>query len=341
MKKIVSNTNRDYSIDCLKGILIFMVIFGHSICSFSGLENKSLDLPIQRFIYLVHMPLFMFLSGLVSRKFIENEGFVSGCIKKIKQLILPMLFWCSLIFALKWSMGMITVDSPISLIKRLYVSCESGYWFIWSLFWCSIYTKIVVQLLGYKNWLWLIIGCLFFFLFPHNDKIAVFHLDETKFMLPFYISGYFLSTQNWHNIADKIGCFVMCLILYFLCCLDVRHDWFCYSLDFNVFNNSNILYNYLHLLFLIIAGFTGIYLFLFISRKISLDNLFIRPLVVLGQQTLGIYMIQGILYNVLLVKFSIVFYSYVGWFVVSVLITLICFFLVDIAKKSKILKYLV
>ena len=56
---------RDKSLDLLKAIAIFLVVWGHSIQYF-GEGIGVLDNPIGKFIYMVHMPLFMFVSGYVS-----------------------------------------------------------------------------------------------------------------------------------------------------------------------------------------------------------------------------------------------------------------------------------
>ena len=58
-------TQRNYKIDNLKGILIFLVVLGH------GLEFIRQSIPsakiIYTFIYQFHMPMFVFLSGCTSK----------------------------------------------------------------------------------------------------------------------------------------------------------------------------------------------------------------------------------------------------------------------------------
>ncbi|GLB48667.1 acyltransferase family protein [Neptunitalea lumnitzerae] len=74
----MSATNRIHHIDVLKGIAIFLVVFGHTIR-----QTESLV-----FIYSFHMPLFFIISGLFfNEKKFQNFGDV--IIKKARTLLLP------------------------------------------------------------------------------------------------------------------------------------------------------------------------------------------------------------------------------------------------------------
>ena len=55
---------RDQNIDIYKGLLIFLVVFGHCLERFLGWQNELGKMFLQC-IYLVHMPAFIFLSGYV------------------------------------------------------------------------------------------------------------------------------------------------------------------------------------------------------------------------------------------------------------------------------------
>ena len=60
---------RIYTIDAMKGLAILLVVFGHS---FQGNIINFDDNVVFRVIYSFHMPLFMFLAGLVAVYVIEN-----------------------------------------------------------------------------------------------------------------------------------------------------------------------------------------------------------------------------------------------------------------------------
>ena len=71
---------RDLTIDIAKGICIFLVVLGH--CHDAGF--------IRHYIYLFHMPLFFFLSGMF---FHPEEKLAYGIYKKVRTLIVPYLFF--------------------------------------------------------------------------------------------------------------------------------------------------------------------------------------------------------------------------------------------------------
>ena len=66
MHKIERNSN----IDKTKGLLIFLVVFGHFVERYMGWHG-DLSGALLRFIYAVHMPAFIFISGMF-RSFIGN-----------------------------------------------------------------------------------------------------------------------------------------------------------------------------------------------------------------------------------------------------------------------------
>ena len=72
MKKEV----RAWQFDEIKFFLIFLVVLGHILANYIGTSNASIDIQRLRFlIYFFHMPLFLFISGLFSKKNIEEKRY--------------------------------------------------------------------------------------------------------------------------------------------------------------------------------------------------------------------------------------------------------------------------
>ncbi len=84
------NSQRDYYFDNLKGILIFLVILGHFLLP---IETGYLQM-LKRWIYIFHMPLFIFVSGYFSKK-IYVDGVLN--LKKIFFFIKLYFFFVTLI----------------------------------------------------------------------------------------------------------------------------------------------------------------------------------------------------------------------------------------------------
>ncbi|MGN1124802.1 MAG: acyltransferase family protein [Candidatus Gastranaerophilaceae bacterium] len=79
---MTGNIKREEKIDAIKGILIFLVVFGHSKTDF-----------IHDIIFLFHMPLFFIVSGfLLNKSRLYEKGYIR---KRVFKLILP---YCSYLF---------------------------------------------------------------------------------------------------------------------------------------------------------------------------------------------------------------------------------------------------
>ena len=81
------------------------------------------DSPLMKFVSSYQMPLFMFLSGLVSITTNPKNGIIHDIIKRIQQLIVPFIIVAS-IFSLwkEHSLGFI------------FDTFKWGYWYLWVLF---------------------------------------------------------------------------------------------------------------------------------------------------------------------------------------------------------------
>ena len=63
--------NNNYFIDNLKVILIFLVVFGHLIERY--IDTNSTLLGVYMFIYIFHIPLFVFVSGFLSKNIYKSR----------------------------------------------------------------------------------------------------------------------------------------------------------------------------------------------------------------------------------------------------------------------------
>lgn len=137
---------RDITVDFLKGLAIFLVLWGHSI-QLLGEGLGVLNEPIGKIIYLVHMPLFMFLAGYVSTSAMKLSP-KNMFLKKSRQLLQPMLVWCCILWAVKCGLEMVDYSSLFLGIRSLVLTILNGYWFIWVLFFSFILLKICLFLSG-------------------------------------------------------------------------------------------------------------------------------------------------------------------------------------------------
>ncbi len=131
--------DRNATLDIARGIGIILVVWGHGII---GVQGALGDTPAGRFaitaIYAVHMPLFFFISGLLSRSAaIEPARSFAGRITS--RILYPYLLWGAAILAIHHGMSDVTntrVESfdPMKLLYRP----PAVMWFLYVLFFCFL-----------------------------------------------------------------------------------------------------------------------------------------------------------------------------------------------------------
>lgn len=77
---------RSDSIDIMRGIGIFLVVFAHIL-------KQNNVFSIKDWIYSLHMPLFFFISGMFIKK---NELFKSFFWKKLVTIVIPYFVWAAI-----------------------------------------------------------------------------------------------------------------------------------------------------------------------------------------------------------------------------------------------------
>jgi len=82
--KVKSTSLRLPYFDLAKGVCILLVVLYHLQ------ESYAVHLPSDRYLLLIRMPLYYFLSGFF---FKEYDGFISFTKKKVKRLLIPFLFF--------------------------------------------------------------------------------------------------------------------------------------------------------------------------------------------------------------------------------------------------------
>jgi fucose 4-O-acetylase-like acetyltransferase len=145
--KSPQNKNGDYSslreiwIDVAKGIGIFLVVFEHTVRGLVGANVISATKLFQitdYTIYLFHMPLFFFLSGLTARLGF-NRRRRGPSLDRLFLLIYAYFFWSIAQLSLQLSFYEYVTHpaSPVEFVRMLY-SPIGQFWFLYSLLLCHI-----------------------------------------------------------------------------------------------------------------------------------------------------------------------------------------------------------
>lgn len=112
---------RDYRIDRAKGILIFLVVLGHLLARTSPWESPVLGAPMY-FIYMFHMPAFVFLAGITAKS------------NKLAERVLTYFVLLATVLPLMWGwMWLFGLNPDYDFLRPFWYT-----WFLLSMAWWMI-----------------------------------------------------------------------------------------------------------------------------------------------------------------------------------------------------------
>ena len=284
---------RNYKIDNIKGILIFLVVLGHIL----ELNLSSLNLKALFIIYSFHMPMFMCITGFYA-KFSVN--------KLLKNYVIPYIV-CQAIYTVCYNL--LGFDETISY--RLF----TPHWAYWYIYVCIIY---IIGIKLFPNDTIYRICSLFISIFlallaGYIQQIEyTYSLSRLICFLPFFMLGYYLGNPTSKNYLLKckkildnkflkigIGLIAVMAIAYLTYTLrysSVKILYYAksyseYGIDVT-FRVRTMLLNFIWMIVVYLAT---------PSKKLPiLSNI--------GQNTFTLYLLHGII--VIIIKKMDIFYSY-------------------------------
>jgi len=138
------HVTRYSGLDVTKAIAILLVVFGHVWRGLQGaglLENEALFRAVDDAIYLFHMPVFFFLSGLFIRPNLSAGAFFKS---RLLLLIWPLLLWSWIECAALIASGQI--NASMLVFATYPFPPKSIYWFLWALFLIQVFVWLVSHL---------------------------------------------------------------------------------------------------------------------------------------------------------------------------------------------------
>lgn len=195
---------RDPYMDNLRCLLILLVVVAHFLSKLSSIDEYQ---HLYYFIYLFHMPLFIFVSGYFSKSMMKDGVFQSHKLISI--------FWMFLIF--KGASYLITMIYKGPYALKL-LDEGSAPWYLLSL--CLWYLMIPV-LHNYKAKVVIPITFLIGILAGMDSSISTFlSLSRTIVFFPFFCMGYYLSKDNLDWLLRKkckipAACFLTLALVWF------------------------------------------------------------------------------------------------------------------------------
>lgn len=179
---------RNLLFDTLKGFLIILVLIGH----FVG-DNTRDNFFIQGiiiFIYLFHMPFFIFISGYFSKNLESNEN------KSFKNLL-----FLYLIFQILYGIWEMILHNNACYLTNIFNPAPL-LWYILALF---LWKKILKDILSIKRTILFIMLIYILSFFIPIFNTTTFAIGRFIGFFPFFIIGYYTNIEHINWIKNKIS----------------------------------------------------------------------------------------------------------------------------------------
>ena len=182
---------RIYLFDNIKFLAILLVVIGHAINFMTEADGNMLEKSLFLTIYSIHMPLFIFISGLFLRPMDKSTKFPKQ--KVISYILIGIV--------LRIMMSLLRLILGKNMSYSLLDMYDSFAWFMWAiavfitLMWIfrEYNTKIILLLS-------LLIGCMAGYDKFLGDKFALMRIAV---FLPFFVAGYMIKPEQLLNLLSK------------------------------------------------------------------------------------------------------------------------------------------
>ncbi|MDY6904692.1 MAG: acyltransferase family protein [Thermodesulfobacteriota bacterium] len=278
---------RDHHIDALKGAAIILVVLGHSI---QVHDTRFDDNLLFRIIYSFHMPMLMFLSGVIlSTQF--GYSLRHYMKKNAIRLVIPFLTWYLISYIVY---GVFQDTGLLNYFLGLMKSPGRGLWFLWILFLNSSFLFAVLKLVRHKKWQqWENYFVIAAIILARTASEDVLGLSDFRQYFPYYAAGFLVCKYRHALKARRKTIYGAALILFPILVIAWRRNEFpaFYPVLVDILNNRGLprlmvsIYKYL-------VAFTGIAFISFILERARQTNAYLF-LCWLGTLTLDIYVCHG------------------------------------------------
>lgn len=197
---------RIQSLDILKFLAMFLVLWGHAIQYFSS--NVANADVVYRVIYSFHMPLFMMVAGYFASSSLKGD-FITLIKKKGAQLLLPVLSWAVLCVVV----GLL-ISSGNSITHEL----NRLFWFLKSLFVCYLLFYVSIKTLNNNKLKLISVGFSLII-----SQFIVF--GQLPTLYPAFILGYIIS-QNRTEFNRRMNFIIIISLSFWISFLIMNELYF-------------------------------------------------------------------------------------------------------------------
>ncbi len=257
---------RDHRFDFYKGMLIWGVLWGHVITAL--LNGDANDIGIHRIFRTYDMPFFMVISGHFFSLSTKKYNLSKLVLNKLSMIALPALVWAIILHPGKLPFGYS--------------------YFLWAVFWSSIIMGILGSLL--KSRFVQIFICLLLTIGLHFVPCPPVTIYNLPYLFPFFAIGYFA----W-DLIDQSQKHALVFVIIFVTALCFWNTSFnIWNIGANVLDGGQVIRAIVLRFLLAISGIVSMSLVFDLVRGYLSDKypLVCEFFVKMGQETLGLYIIQ-------------------------------------------------
>lgn len=335
---------RSQFLDVMKGIGIFLMIFGHAITSANGnlyrREESFWQDPVYEFIYTFHMPLFILISGYLFYFSLRRSK--EKIVKRRIVSLLPPLFTYNTYSYI----GLVSFDAVNVSVFHLIRQYLTGFWFIQGILIVTIIIAFIHKFLKDNKIVYaLVLMCLFFI--PNN--IFMFQTYRWSFIIVLFIVTYLLAETIQKIVLEgkyKIFC-IISAIVFCICLPFYGYEHYIYTGGYNIVKpllQVDIVQQLWIDIYRFLIGVSGsitfigfIYVIYAMTKKSKIWGIWSY----IGRYSLAMYGLQEfqfiIMYNSFEGQGQV---NYLHNFIVSIGVTMVCAIIIEIVKKNKVLRRL-
>ncbi len=180
--------NRNIFIDIIKGVAIFLMLWGHCIqYCVAGSDIDFFENGVFKTIYSFHMPLFMLVSGYLFFYSFSKRDLKSLLIHKTQSLLQPIVFCSIFNFFVTTVLFSVSNGSFSAIFGGEWIGSITSLWFLWSVLIASLICSVICKMC---NKVWIQIA-LFFVAIP---IVAIFpNMNLNLYMYPYFVLGFYFA----------------------------------------------------------------------------------------------------------------------------------------------------
>lgn len=229
-------SNKNLSIETLRGLAILLVVAGHVIGSDPS-GGMQIDFPsVWRYLYTwidyIQMPLFTAIAGWVyALKPAGRVGLGTFTVKKVRRLLVPMITVGTIYFIVQYIMPGTNAKGVLSEIWRIYIFPYTIYWYLPSLFLIFVAMAFVDSKSGADTFLkWGVVMAISYCMMLAQQSIIpysvpnLFSFKGALLQLPYFVLGVGVKRFSDMIFSSKLKTIYVLLAIAGLALLQV--EWF-------------------------------------------------------------------------------------------------------------------